>query len=108
MAAQKEHLRNQVLMVTYRNRSVEEKNLSLFEGMKNGDFFRKSCFACKIDIASTNMLMRDPLMYRVFTSSCRTGNDWKIYPMYDYALMEKRFYRTNFTFDLYSRICNAP
>ena len=70
----------------YRNRSVEE-NLTLFEGMKNGDFPEGShVLRAKIDMTSTNMLMRDPLMYRILhRKHHRTGNDWKIYPMYDYA-----------------------
>ena len=70
----------------FRNRSVEE-NLTLFEGMKNGDFSEGShVLRAKIDMASTNMLMRDPLMYRILhRHHHRTGNDWKIYPMYDYA-----------------------
>jgi glutaminyl-tRNA synthetase len=70
----------------FRNRSVDE-NLTLFEGMKNGDFPEGShVLRAKIDMASTNMLMRDPLMYRVLhRHHHRTGNDWKIYPMYDYA-----------------------
>ncbi len=70
----------------YRNRSIEE-NLTLFEGMKNGDFPEGShVLRAKIDMASTNMLMRDPLMYRVLhRHHHRTGNDWNIYPMYDYA-----------------------
>ncbi len=70
----------------YRNRSVEE-NLTLFESMKNGEFPEGShVLRAKIDMASTNMLMRDPLMYRVLhRHHHRTGNDWKIYPMYDYA-----------------------
>ena len=70
----------------FRNRSVEE-NLTLFEAMKNGDYPEGShVLRAKIDMASTNMLMRDPLMYRVLhRHHHRTGNDWKIYPMYDYA-----------------------
>jgi glutaminyl-tRNA synthetase len=70
----------------YRNRSIEE-NLTLFEGMKNGDFPEGShVLRAKIDMASTNMLMRDPLMYRVLhRHHHRTGDDWNIYPMYDYA-----------------------
>ncbi len=70
----------------YRNRSVEE-NLALFEGMKNADFPEGShVLRAKIDMASTNMLMRDPLMYRILhRHHHRTGNDWKIYPMYDFA-----------------------
>ena len=70
----------------FRNRSVEE-NLTLFEGIKNGDFPEGShVLRAKIDMASTNMLMRDPLMYRILhRHHHRTGNDWKIYPMYDYA-----------------------
>ena len=70
----------------YRNRLIEE-NLSLFEAMKNGDFPEGShVLRAKIDMKSTNMLMRDPLMYRILhRHHHRTGNDWKIYPMYDYA-----------------------
>jgi glutaminyl-tRNA synthetase len=70
----------------YRNRSVEE-NLALFEGMKNGDFPEGThVLRAKIDMASTNMLMRDPLMYRILhRHHHRTGNEWNIYPMYDYA-----------------------
>ncbi|AWG20851.1 glutamine--tRNA ligase [Flavobacterium faecale] len=70
----------------YRNRSVEE-NLSLFEGMKNGDYPEGShVLRAKIDMTSTNMLMRDPLIYRVLhRHHHRTGDNWKIYPMYDFA-----------------------
>jgi len=70
----------------YRNRSIEE-NLTLFQGMKNGDFPEGShVLRAKIDMASTNMLMRDPLMYRILhRHHHRTGDDWKIYPMYDFA-----------------------
>ncbi|TDE04878.1 glutamine--tRNA ligase/YqeY domain fusion protein [Flavobacterium hiemivividum] len=70
----------------YRNRSIEE-NLTLFEAMKNGDYPEGShVLRAKIDMKSTNMLMRDPLMYRVLhRHHHRTGNDWNIYPMYDYA-----------------------
>ena len=70
----------------FRNRAVAE-NLALFEGMKNGDFPEGShVLRAKIDMTSTNMLMRDPLIYRVLhRHHHRTGNDWKIYPMYDFA-----------------------
>ena len=70
----------------YRNRSIAE-NLSLFQDMKNGDFPEGThVLRAKIDMASTNMLMRDPLMYRILhRHHHRTGNDWNIYPMYDYA-----------------------
>jgi len=70
----------------YRNRSVEE-NLDLFERMKNGEFPDGShILRAKIDMKSTNMLMRDPIMYRILHKHHhRTGNDWKIYPMYDWA-----------------------
>jgi glutaminyl-tRNA synthetase len=70
----------------FRNRSIEE-NLILFEGMKNGDFAEGShVLRAKIDMVSTNMLMRDPLIYRVLhRHHHRTGNDWNIYPMYDFA-----------------------
>ena len=70
----------------FRNRSIEE-NLILFEQMKNGDFDEgKHVLRAKIDMSSKNMLMRDPLIYRVLhRHHHRTGNDWKIYPMYDFA-----------------------
>ena len=70
----------------YRNRSVEE-NLALFERMKNGEFEEGTHISrAKIDMTSSNMLMRDPIMYRVLHKEHhRTGNDWCIYPMYDYT-----------------------
>ena len=70
----------------FRNRGVEE-NLSLFEKMKNGDFDEGThVLRAKIDMSSPNMLMRDPVMYRVLKKSHhRTGEKWKIYPMYDWA-----------------------
>lgn len=70
----------------YRNRTVEE-NLELFEQMKNGEAAESShVLRAKIDMASSNMLMRDPIMYRVLHKSHhRTGNNWHIYPMYDWA-----------------------
>ncbi|EAS20661.1 glutaminyl-tRNA synthetase [Flavobacteria bacterium BBFL7] len=70
----------------YRNRSVEE-NLSLFEGMKNGEYAEgEHILRAKIDMQSNNMLMRDPIMYRVVDKAHhRTGTDWKIYPMYDWT-----------------------
>ncbi len=69
-----------------RDRSVEE-NLELFERMKNGEFAEgEYILRAKIDMASTNMLMRDPIMYRIINASHhRTGANWKIYPMYDWA-----------------------
>ena len=70
----------------YRNRSIEE-NLALFERMKNGEFPEGShVLRAKIDMTSKNMLMRDPLMYRILhRAHHRTGTQWKIYPMYDFA-----------------------
>lgn len=70
----------------YRNRSVAE-NLDLFERMKNGEFAEGThILRAKIDMASTNMLMRDPIMYRILKATHhRTGDDWCIYPMYDWA-----------------------
>jgi len=70
----------------YRNRSVEE-NLELFEKMKNGEFPNGSyILRAKIDMASSNMLMRDPIMYRILHEHHhRTANKWCIYPMYDWA-----------------------
>lgn len=69
-----------------RERSVDE-NLDLFEKMKNGEFTEGShVLRAKIDMASPNMHMRDPIMYRILNASHhRTGNAWKIYPMYDWA-----------------------
>ena len=70
----------------YRNRSIQE-NLDLFERMKNGEFPEGShVLRAKIDMASSNMLMRDPIIYRVLhREHHRTGNQWKVYPMYDWA-----------------------
>jgi glutaminyl-tRNA synthetase len=77
----------------FRNRSVEE-NLKLFEGMKNGEFAEGSrVLRAKIDMASPNMHMRDPLMYRiVHKEHHRTGDKWCIYPMYDYAHGQSDYY----------------
>jgi glutaminyl-tRNA synthetase len=70
----------------YRNRPVEE-NLKLFEMMKNGEFPNGSkVLRAKIDMASPNINMRDPVIYRIIhTNHYRTGDEWCIYPMYDYA-----------------------
>ena len=69
-----------------RNRSIEE-NLELFEKMKNGDFEEGThVLRAKIDMASSNMLMRDPIMYRILHKAHhRTNTDWCIYPMYDWT-----------------------
>ncbi len=70
----------------YRDRSIEE-NLDLFERMKNGEFpDGAKTLRAKIDMASPNMNMRDPAIYRiVHTDHHRQGNKWCIYPLYDYA-----------------------
>jgi glutaminyl-tRNA synthetase len=70
----------------YRNRTVEE-NLDLFTRMKAGEFPDGSrVLRAKIDMASPNINMRDPIMYRILHAEHhRTGNEWCIYPMYDYA-----------------------
>ncbi len=70
----------------YRNRSVEE-NLDLFERMKNGEFpDGAKTLRAKIDLASPNMNMRDPAIYRILHKAHhRQGNKWCIYPLYDYA-----------------------
>jgi glutaminyl-tRNA synthetase len=70
----------------YRNRTVEE-NLDLFRRMKAGEFPEGSkVLRAKIDMASPNMHMRDPIMYRIiFGHHHRTGDKWCIYPMYDFA-----------------------
>lgn len=70
----------------WRNRSVEE-NLKLFEAMRNGEFKDgEKCLRAKIDMASPNINMRDPVIYRILRQTHhRTGDKWCIYPMYDYA-----------------------
>ncbi len=70
----------------FRNRPVNE-SLALFEKMKNGEFPAGSMsLRAKIDMASSNMNMRDPVMYRILDKPHhRTGSQWKIYPMYDWA-----------------------
>ena len=70
----------------YRNRTVE-KNLQLFADMKAGKYKEgEKTLRAKIDMASPNMLMRDPLLYRIkFAHHHRTGDKWCIYPMYDFA-----------------------
>ncbi|MDL5510282.1 glutamine--tRNA ligase/YqeY domain fusion protein [Arenibacter sp. M-2] len=70
----------------FRDRSVEE-NLRLFEGMKEGKFKEgEHVLRAKVDMSSTNMLMRDPIMYRIlYRAHHRTNTDWCIYPMYDWT-----------------------
>jgi len=70
----------------FRSRSIDE-NLALFEAMKRGDFPNGTrVLRAKVDMASPNMHMRDPVMYRILNAPHhRTGDKWKIYPMYDYA-----------------------
>lgn len=70
----------------YRNTPIEE-NLQLFRKMRAGEFAEgEVVLRAKVDMSSPNMHMRDPIMYRVlFAEHHRTGNDWCIYPMYDYA-----------------------
>lgn len=70
----------------YRDRPIEE-NLALFEKMKQGEFEQGACvLRAKISMAAKNMLMRDPIIYRVIKANHhRTGDTWNIYPMYDWA-----------------------
>ena len=70
----------------YRERSIEE-NIMLFEKMKNGELEEGThVLRAKIDMSSSNMLMRDPVIYRILKKEHhRTGNDWNIYPMYDWT-----------------------
>lgn len=70
----------------FRDRSIEE-NLDLFERMKNGEFEKGThVLRAKISMNANNMLMRDPIIYRIMHAHHhRTGNDWCIYPMYDWA-----------------------
>ena len=70
----------------YRDRSIKE-NLDLFTRMKGGEFEDGACtLRAKIDMSSPNMIMRDPIIYRIkHAAHHRTGNKWCIYPMYDFA-----------------------
>ncbi|EHD22497.1 MULTISPECIES: glutamine--tRNA ligase [Brenneria] len=70
----------------YRDRSVQE-NLELFEKMRNGGFAEgTACLRAKIDMASSFIVMRDPVLYRIkFAEHHQTGNKWCIYPMYDFT-----------------------
>jgi glutaminyl-tRNA synthetase len=77
----------------YRERSVEE-NLDLFQRMNEGEFPEGSrVLRAKIDMASPNMHMRDPVIYRIlFHPHHRTGDTWKVYPMYDFAHGQSDFF----------------
>ena len=70
----------------YRNRSIEE-NLSLFRGMRAGDFGEgEHTLRAKIDMAAPNLNLRDPVIYRILKQAHhRTRDEWPIYPMYDFA-----------------------
>ncbi len=74
------------ILSPYRDRSIEE-NLNLFYRMNEGEFAEGSrVLRAKIDMASPNMHMRDPIIYRIlYTPHHRTGTTWKVYPMYDFA-----------------------
>ncbi|GAA4431039.1 glutamine--tRNA ligase/YqeY domain fusion protein [Ravibacter arvi] len=86
MAAQKGTPTSAGTESPFRTRSIEE-NLSLFEAMKAGDYPDGSkTLRAKIDMAHPNMIMRDPILYRIkHAAHHRTGDTWKIYPMYDFA-----------------------
>ncbi len=86
IAAQKGSPTNPGTESPFRTRSVEE-NLDLFERMRKGEFAEGSrVLRAKIDMSHSNMHMRDPLMYRIkFATHHRTGDQWCIYPMYDFA-----------------------
>lgn len=86
MAALKGNLTTPGTDSPYRNRSVEE-NLDLFERMKVGEFpDGHCCLRAKVDMAHPNLLMRDPVIYRIKRAHHhRTGDKWNIYPMYDFA-----------------------
>ena len=70
----------------FRTRTIEE-NLNLFERMKSGEFKEGSMtLRAKIDMSHSNMILRDPVIYRIIEMSHhRTGDKWKVYPMYDFA-----------------------
>ncbi len=89
----------------YRNRSVEE-NLDLFERMKAGEFPDGArTLRAKIDMASPNLNLRDPVMYRILHAEHhRTGDKWCIYPMYDFAHGAVGFHRRHHAFHLHAGI----
>ncbi len=93
----------------YRNRSVEE-NLDLFQRMKNGEFPDGSrVLRAKIDMASPNLNMRDPVMYRILHATHqRTGDEWCIYPMYDYAHGQSDSIETRHPLDVHARVRRPP
>lgn len=86
IAAQKGSTTTPGIESPYRNRSVEE-NLNLFERMNKGEFDEGArVLRAKIDMASSNMHFRDPIMYRIIKHPHhRTGTTWNVYPMYDFA-----------------------
>lgn len=86
IAAQKGNPTEPGIESPFRNRSIEE-NLELFTGMKNGEFPDGArVLRVKVDMSSPNMHMRDPVIYRIKRQHHhRTGNEWVIYPMYDFA-----------------------
>ena len=92
----------------YRNRSVED-NLALFGKMRAGEFPDGSrTLRAKIDMASPNLNMRDPVMYRILHAEHhRTGEKWCIYPMYDFA-RTIRLHREDHAFHLHARIRRSP
>ena len=87
----------------YRNRPVEE-NLDLFERMRAGEFPDGArTLRAKIDMASPNLNMRDPVMYRILHADHhRTGDKWCIYPMYDFTHGESRLHRADHSLHLHS------
>lgn len=93
MAAQKGTPTEPGTSSPYRDRSVEE-NLDLFQRMNTGEFPEGSrVLRAKIDMASPNMHMRDPVIYRIlFHPHHRTGESWKVYPMYDFAHGQSDFF----------------
>jgi len=93
MAAQKGTPTEPGTSSPYRDRSVEE-NLDLFQRMNSGEFPEGSrVLRAKIDMASPNMHMRDPVIYRIlFHPHHRTGDTWKVYPMYDFAHGQSDFF----------------
>ena len=93
----------------YRNRTVEE-NLDLFERMRAGEFPDGArTLRAKIDMASPNLNMRDPVMYRILHAEHhRTGDKWCIYPMYDYTHGQIGFDRGHHAFDLHAGIRRPP
>ncbi len=93
----------------FRERGVEE-NLDLFRRMRAGEFANGArVLRAKIDMASGNINLRDPVLYRILHAEHpRTGKTWSIYPSYDFAHGQSDAHRRHHALDLHARIRGSP